>query len=114
LRVHNKILCAATGPVNIHERVMRAMTRPAQNHRDPWFAPWFSSILEEVKTIFKTKEGTTFIFPGTGTGAEPVLAYLATGHARHHWLSKHASAAASVPHTATETAVTAQAAGSRP
>ena len=47
---------------------MRAMTRPAQNHRDPWFNPWFSSILEECKSIFKTKEGTTFIFPGTGTG----------------------------------------------
>ncbi len=59
---------ADAGPVNIHERVMRAMTRPAQNHRDPWFNPWFSSILEECKSIFKTKEGTTFIFPGTGTG----------------------------------------------
>jgi len=47
---------------------MRSMTRPAQNHRDPWFNPWFKSILEETKTIFKTKEGTTFIFPGTGTG----------------------------------------------
>ncbi len=46
------------------------MTRPAQNHRDPWFNPWFSSILEECKTIFKTKEGTTFIFPGTGTGVK--------------------------------------------
>lgn len=32
------------------------------------FNPWFKSILEETKTIFKTKEGTTFIFPGTGTG----------------------------------------------
>ena len=61
---------ADAGPVNIHERVMRAMTRPAQNHRDPWFNPWFSSILEECKTIFKTKEGTTFIFPGTGTGGK--------------------------------------------
>lgn len=32
------------------------------------FNPWFKSILEESKTIFKTKEGTVFIFPGTGTG----------------------------------------------
>ena len=62
------------------------MTRPAQNHRDPWFAPWFSSILEEVKTIFKTKEGTTFIFPGTGTGADPVLTCLATLHVHRHGL----------------------------
>ena len=56
--------------MNIHERVMRAMTRPSQNHRDPWFNPWFASILEESKSIFKTKEGTTFIFPGTGTGGD--------------------------------------------
>ena len=65
--------CGIAGPVNIHERVMRAMTRPSQNHRDPWFNPWFCSILEEVKTIFKTKEATTFIFPGTGTGEEVFL-----------------------------------------
>ena len=73
LAAHRGNLRAAAGPVNIHERVMRAMTRPSQNHRDPWFNPWFSSILEEVKTIFKTKEGTTFIFPGTGTGADRML-----------------------------------------
>ena len=60
-------LCHA-GPVNIHENVLRAMDRPSQNHRDPWFPPFFQSILEDTKMIFKTKEGTPFIFPGTGTG----------------------------------------------
>jgi alanine-glyoxylate transaminase/serine-glyoxylate transaminase/serine-pyruvate transaminase len=44
------------------------MDRPAQNHRDPWFAPFFSSILEDTKMIYGTKEGTPFIYPGTGTG----------------------------------------------
>ena len=29
------------GPVNIHEDVLRAMTIPGQNHRDPWFAEFF-------------------------------------------------------------------------
>lgn len=58
----------ATGPVNIHEQVMRAMDRPSQNHRDPWFPPFFKQILEDTKYIFKTTAGTTFIFPGTGTG----------------------------------------------
>ena len=29
------------GPVNIHEDVVRAMTVPGQNHRDPWFADFF-------------------------------------------------------------------------
>ena len=38
-----------SGPVNIHENVMRAMDRPSQNHRDPWFAPFFKEILEDTK-----------------------------------------------------------------
>jgi hypothetical protein len=37
------------GPVNIHENVMRAMDRPSQNHRDPWFAPFFQKVLEDSK-----------------------------------------------------------------
>ena len=28
---------------------MRAMDRPSQNHRDPWFAPFFKEILEDTK-----------------------------------------------------------------
>ena len=44
------------------------MDRPAQNHRDPWFNPFFSSILEDSKMLFGTTQGTTFIYPGTGTG----------------------------------------------
>lgn len=44
------------------------MDRPSQNHRDPWFPPFFQQILEDTKYIFKTTEGTPFIFPGTGTG----------------------------------------------
>ena len=56
------------GPVNIHENVLRAMDRPSQNHRDPWFAPFLKEILEDSKMIFGTKKGTPFIYPGTGTG----------------------------------------------
>ena len=56
------------GPVNIHERVRRAMMVPGQNHRDPWFSPFFSKILEDVRMIFCTKSAQTFIYPGTGTG----------------------------------------------
>ena len=59
-------MCA--GPVNIHDAVQRAMVQPSQNHRDPWFPPFFQQILEDSKMIFGTKEGTPFIFPGTGTG----------------------------------------------
>ncbi|KAG2490049.1 hypothetical protein HYH03_011514 [Edaphochlamys debaryana] len=56
------------GPVNIHERVLRAMHVPGQNHRDPWFAQFFKDCLEETKMIYGTTEATPFIFPGTGTG----------------------------------------------
>ena len=44
------------------------MVQPSQNHRDPWFPPFFQEILEDCKMIFGTKEGTPFIYPGTGTG----------------------------------------------
>ncbi|KAI8466678.1 MAG: pyridoxal phosphate-dependent transferase [Monoraphidium minutum] len=56
------------GPVNIHERVLRAMSVPGQNHRDPWFAAWWKEILDESKIIYGTEHGTSFIFSGTGTG----------------------------------------------
>eukprot|EP00210_Caulerpa_lentillifera_P002040 g1955.t1 len=56
------------GPVNIHERVLRAMQMPGQNHREPWFPILFTKLLEESKMLFSTVEGTTFIFSGTGTG----------------------------------------------
>ena len=54
--------------MNIHDRVQRAMDRPGENHRDPWFAPFFTQILDDSKLIYNTTEGTPFIFPGTGTG----------------------------------------------
>ena len=44
------------------------MNVPGQNHRDPWFAELYKSILEDTKFVYQTKEGTPFIFPGTGTG----------------------------------------------
>lgn len=56
------------GPVNIHDNVLRAMNVAGQNHRDPWFAELYKSVLEDTKFVYQTKEGTPFIFPGTGTG----------------------------------------------
>lgn len=56
------------GPVNIHDRVLRSMSVPGQNHRDPWFAQLYMNVLEDTKYIYQTKEATPFIFPGTGTG----------------------------------------------
>lgn len=57
------------GPTNIPDRVVRAMIRPSENHRDPYFAGFLLPIFEDLKGLFKSKEGTPFIFPATGTGA---------------------------------------------
>ncbi|KAK9842890.1 hypothetical protein WJX74_003974 [Apatococcus lobatus] len=60
--------CFVPGPVNIHEKTRRAMMVPGQNHRDPWFSPFFSKLLEDVRLIFGTSNAQTFIYPATGTG----------------------------------------------
>jgi alanine-glyoxylate transaminase/serine-glyoxylate transaminase/serine-pyruvate transaminase len=60
---------ARAGPVNIHENVLRAMNVPGQNHRDPWFSALFKEVLYGTRMLYQTKEGTPFLFPGTGTGA---------------------------------------------
>lgn len=54
--------------MNIHESVLRAMHVPGQNHRDPWFPEFYKKCLSDLKMIFGTTDGTTIIFPGTGTG----------------------------------------------
>ncbi|CAG9462429.1 unnamed protein product [Pedinophyceae sp. YPF-701] len=56
------------GPVNMHERVQKAMDRVSANHRDPWFNQFFKDCLEDTKYLFQTETGTPFLFPGTGTG----------------------------------------------
>ncbi|PSC68939.1 serine-glyoxylate aminotransferase [Micractinium conductrix] len=56
------------GPVNVHDSVIRAMSVPGQNHRDPWFAEFYKQCLHDLKMIFGTADGTPIIFPGTGTG----------------------------------------------
>lgn len=57
------------GPVNIPESVIRAMSRNNEDHRSPAFPKLSKSVIEDTKKIFKSKTGTTFIFPTTGTGA---------------------------------------------
>lgn len=32
------------GPVNVHDSVIRAMSVPGQNHRDPWFAEFYKQV----------------------------------------------------------------------
>eukprot|EP00244_Chara_vulgaris_P005993 TRINITY_DN229_c0_g1_i4.p1 TRINITY_DN229_c0_g1~~TRINITY_DN229_c0_g1_i4.p1 ORF type:complete len:402 (-),score=57.48 TRINITY_DN229_c0_g1_i4:351-1556(-) len=57
------------GPTNIPEPVLRAMNRGNEDHRSPAFPKLSKSVLEDVKRLFKTTTGTSFIIPCTGTGA---------------------------------------------
>jgi alanine-glyoxylate transaminase/serine-glyoxylate transaminase/serine-pyruvate transaminase len=56
------------GPVNIPDPVIRAMNRQNEDYRSPALPVLTKNLLEDVKKIFKTTTGTTFIIPTTGTG----------------------------------------------
>ena len=56
------------GPTNIPDRVLRAMSFPAMDHRGPDFQNLSTNILKKIKLIFKS-EDPVVIFPSAGTGA---------------------------------------------
>ena len=56
------------GPSPLPDRVLRAMDTPIIDHRGPEFARLAKSVLEGVKTIFKTTN-PVIIYTATGTGA---------------------------------------------
>src|SRR6266850_5247577 len=56
------------GPTPLPDRVLRAMDTPIIDHRGPEFAKLTKSVLEGVKTIFKTTN-PVIIYTATGTGA---------------------------------------------
>jgi alanine-glyoxylate transaminase/serine-glyoxylate transaminase/serine-pyruvate transaminase len=57
------------GPTNVPDRVLRAMHRAMEDHRSSDFPGLATSVLEDLKKIFKTTSGQPFIFPASGTGA---------------------------------------------
>ena len=57
------------GPTNVPDRVLRAMHRAMEDHRSSDFPALAAPVLENLKKIFKTTSGQTFIFPSSGTGA---------------------------------------------
>ena len=56
------------GPTNVPDRVLRAMHVPMEDHRNPDFPNLVLPLLEDLKKVFGTKTGKTFIFPASGTG----------------------------------------------
>ena len=57
------------GPTNIPERVRQAMNVPMQDMRAPDFGDLTLPLFRDLKRVFKTRTGTVFMFPGSGTGA---------------------------------------------
>lgn len=56
------------GPTNIPDRILRAMDRPMEDHRSSAFPTLTSSLLQDLRKIFRTDKGQPFIFPATGSG----------------------------------------------
>lgn len=55
------------GPTNIPTAIMNAMHVDMEDHRSPVFPKLLKPLLEDLKKIFRTETGHTFIFPATGT-----------------------------------------------
>jgi alanine-glyoxylate transaminase/serine-glyoxylate transaminase/serine-pyruvate transaminase len=57
------------GPTNVPDRVQRAMMVAMEDHRSSKFPELSTSVLHDLKKVFKTASGQVFIFPSSGTGA---------------------------------------------
>jgi alanine-glyoxylate transaminase/serine-glyoxylate transaminase/serine-pyruvate transaminase len=57
------------GPTNVPDRVLRAMHRAMEDHRSSDFPGLATSVLEDIRKVFKTTSGQAFLFPASGTGA---------------------------------------------
>lgn len=55
------------GPTNTPNEILSAMHVTMEDHRSPIFPKLFKPILEDLKKVFKTETGQTFVFPATGT-----------------------------------------------
>ena len=56
------------GPTNVPDRILRAIDRPAIDHRGPEFAALTRKILGGIKEIFRTNSHVV-IYAASGTGA---------------------------------------------
>ena len=57
------------GPTNIPEAVRQAMDLRMEDMRSPEFPKFTLPLFEDVKKVFKMKDGRVFIYPSSGTGA---------------------------------------------
>lgn len=57
------------GPTTIPDAVRMAMNLPMEDMRSPEFPKFTLPVFEDLKKVFKMKDGRVFIFPSSGTGA---------------------------------------------
>ena len=56
------------GPTNTPDRILRAMHIAMEDHRSSRFPELSLGLFRDLKKIFKTADGQSFIFPASGTG----------------------------------------------
>lgn len=57
------------GPTNVPDVVRRAMDVRMEDMRSPEFPKFTLPLFEDLKKVFKMKDGRVFMFPASGTGA---------------------------------------------
>jgi alanine-glyoxylate transaminase/serine-glyoxylate transaminase/serine-pyruvate transaminase len=57
------------GPTNIPDAVRMAMNLPMEDMRSPEYPKLTLPVFEDLKKVFKMKDGRVFIYPSSGTGA---------------------------------------------
>lgn len=67
-RVAGRNFLFVPGPTNVPDRVQRAMMVAMEDHRSSKFPQLSTSVLHDLKSVFKTDTGQVFIFPSSGTG----------------------------------------------
>jgi alanine-glyoxylate transaminase / serine-glyoxylate transaminase / serine-pyruvate transaminase len=68
-RIAGRNFLFVPGPTNVPDRVQRAMMVAMEDHRSSKFPELSTSVLQDLKQVFKTEAGQVFIFPSSGTGA---------------------------------------------
>ncbi len=67
-RIAGRHFLQIPGPTPVPDRILRAIAMPTIDHRGPDFGKLGQSVLEGMKSIFKT-QGHVVIYPASGTGA---------------------------------------------
>jgi alanine-glyoxylate transaminase / serine-glyoxylate transaminase / serine-pyruvate transaminase len=57
------------GPTNVPDRILRAMHIAMEDHRSSDFPKLTLPLFEDLKKIFKTREGQVVVYPSSGTSA---------------------------------------------